>query len=178
MAGDAQRADEVFAVTTVTNGCRRDRPSTNSTSSPPTRSIVVSRARLDAEEALREAAPDVGVGGRSDDDAIAVPGEMHRHRVGAVVTVERDVMRYEEAAGRPRDDLDRQVQLVTIDRRPGAHLDHAAGVLVEPATAVRRHLVRRRHVEQVVAVRQLDEDALAAGAEQAQVAARRSTASD
>jgi hypothetical protein len=127
---------------------------------------------IDAEEALRKASPDVAVGGRADDDAVAIRGELDGDRIGAVVTVDRDVMRDEEAAGRSGEHLDRQVQRVTIDRRPAAHLDQVGAVLVQPATAVRGHLVGRWQVEQVAAVLQFDEDALAPRAQKPQIAAR------
>ena len=44
---------------------------------------------------------DVARRARADDDAARVPREAHRHRVGAVVAVERDVVRDQEARGAP-----------------------------------------------------------------------------
>ena len=88
-----------------------------------------------------------------------------RHRVRAVVAVERDVVRHEQATGRPgeRPRCDRSSSWRSI----GAHVRTSITppvVLVDPAAAVRRHLVRGRHVQQVVAVVELDEDALSTAA--------------
>src|SRR4029450_9532076 len=113
---------------------------------------------LDAEAAVGEATPDVGVGYWAYRDSGGVVGELRGHRGVAVVTVQGHVVRYQEAAGRPLDDLDREVQLVPVHGSPAADLDDTACVLVDPAAAARRHLVRRGHVEQVGTDGQLGED--------------------
>src|SRR5262245_56201977 len=96
-------------------------------------------AGIDAEETVREATGDVTLDPRADDDPRTVRSELDRRRVSTVVAVERDVIGHQKATRAVGENLDRQVQLVAIDRRPRAHLNDAAVVLVDPATAARRH---------------------------------------
>jgi hypothetical protein len=75
-------------------------------------------AGIDAEETAGKASGDIALDCRTDDDTISVLDELGRHRVGTVVAVEGHVMRHQKATGIAGENLDRQVQLVAIDRRP------------------------------------------------------------
>ena len=108
-------------------------------SSPPDRSMTVPPAASMRKKPSREAPADVGVGHRRAGRR-RVPSRVKRdrHGVGAVVAVERDVVREQEATRRAVEHFDRELELVAVARRPAAHLDQAARVLVDPAAAARQ----------------------------------------
>jgi hypothetical protein len=79
--------------------------------------------------------------------------------------MERDMVGDEKATGRPGAHVDGQVQLMTLEARPTADGDQPIAMLIDPATAIRAHLIGRWHIQQGIPIWPLDEDALAVGAE-------------
>jgi hypothetical protein len=128
--------------------------------------------RIEAKSAVRKAPTEIGVGEHAHHEALLVARDGCEDGFGAVVAVNRQMIRDQQPPRRPFEHVDGQPQLVPVDRRPAAHLEEPAGMAVDPARAARRHLERRGGVEQRIALFELHEDALAVGAEQTEVAVR------
>ena len=76
----------------------------------------------------------------------------------------------EEAQGWTRHHLDGQAQLVAVGACPALDADQPAAMPVKPAAGLRRHLVGRRHIEQLPAALEFRKQPLAVRAKEAQIA--------
>ncbi len=126
--------------------------------------------RRNSKAPARKPAREIAPGRGRDHDIRRVAMPIRGARNAAVVTVERDVVRDEEAHRVARRHGNRQRQLVRIAARLATDLNHAGSVTVDPKTRLRRHLECGRHVEQLPFAAELDEHTLPVRPEQAEVA--------
>jgi hypothetical protein len=128
--------------------------------------------RIEAESAVGEAATEIGVGEQTNRHALSVARDLRRDGFRSIVAIHREMIRDQESPRRSLEHVDGQPQLVAVRRRPAADLEKPPRIAVDPARTARRHLERRRSVEQPVSVVELDEDALPVRPEQPEVAVR------
>ena len=150
LPGDAQADRVAGAVIDTTKGWPRERPSVNSNSSPPTRSIAVPGATSMRNAPSGKRRPDVGVGQAATitPRAVARPARGHRRPSRRRRSARRGGTRESGTGRRPaRATVEPTAR---ADRRAPSCAPRAAGPRgVDPAAAAGRHLEGGRLAEQV-----------------------------